>query len=104
MAKFFERLFVWAGGAMFVGSLSLTAWWYAVRFAEDRPPNGWMPIGLDALLLTLFALHHSAFAREPIKRQLANVIPADLLRSFSVRIASVLLVSVEAFWQPWCVS
>src|SRR5438045_5296649 len=60
-----ERLFVWGGGGMFVGSLALTVWWYAVRFAADRAVTGWTPIAIDALLVTIFAAHHSAFAREP---------------------------------------
>src|SRR5438552_3230149 len=100
MTKSLARLFVWAGGAMFVGSLSLTAWWYAVRFAEDRPLNGWIPIAIDALLITVFALHHSAFARESSKRLVASVIPAHLSRSVYVWIASVLLVAVDVCWQP----
>src|SRR5712671_51704 len=100
MTKSFERLFVWAGGAMFVGSLSLTAWWYTVRFAEDRPSHERIPIAVDALLLTVFALHHSAFAREPIKRRVASLIPAELRRSVYVWIASVLLMIVDVYWQP----
>jgi protein-S-isoprenylcysteine O-methyltransferase Ste14 len=95
-----ERAFVWCGGALFVGSLSLTAWLYAVRFAADRPANGWTPVAIDALLLSLFALHHSAFAREPLKRAIARVIPERLIRSLYVWIASSLLILVCELWQP----
>jgi protein-S-isoprenylcysteine O-methyltransferase Ste14 len=100
MTKFLDRIFVWMGGAMFVGSLSLTAWWYAVRFAADRPAHGWMPIAVNGLLLTVFALHHSAFAREPIKKRLASAIPAERLRSVYVWAASSLLVLVDLLWHP----
>jgi hypothetical protein len=99
MLNILERAFVWAGGAIFVGSLSLTAWVYAIRFGEDRPPTGWTSIAIDGLLLSVFALHHSAFAREPIKRRLASLIPARLLRSVYVWVASSLLILMDYFWQ-----
>jgi hypothetical protein len=38
-----ERAFVWCGGALFVGALSLTAWLYALKFGVERPANGWTP-------------------------------------------------------------
>ena len=100
MLNVLERSFVWAGGAMFVASLSLTAWWYAVRFGQDRPRTGWTALAIDGLLLTVFALHHSIFAREPIKQWLASLIPARLLRSVYVWLASALLMLVDLLWQP----
>jgi protein-S-isoprenylcysteine O-methyltransferase Ste14 len=100
MLVILERLFAWAGGAMFVGSLALTAWWYAIRFGETRPFAGWPSIVVDALLLTVFALHHSAFAREPIKRRLATLVPTRLLRSVYVWVASSLLILMDYLWQP----
>jgi protein-S-isoprenylcysteine O-methyltransferase Ste14 len=95
-----ERLFVWAGGAMFVASLSVTAWSYAMRFGEERLPTGWTSIAVDGLLLTVFALHHSALAREPIKRRLAIIVPTRLLRSVYVWVASALLILMSWRWQP----
>jgi protein-S-isoprenylcysteine O-methyltransferase Ste14 len=95
-----ERIFVWAGGAIFVASLSLTAWWYAVRFGQDRPLTGWTALAIDALLLTVFAMHHSLFARASTKAGLASLIPARLLRSVYVWFASALLILVDLFWQP----
>jgi methanethiol S-methyltransferase len=100
MTRFLERAFVWCGGALFVGSLSLTAWLYAVTFGTERPSNGWTPVAFDALLLSLFALHHSAFAREPLKRAIARVIPERLTRSLYVWVASSLLILVCVLWQP----
>lgn len=100
MPNVLERVFVWAGGAMFVISLAVTAWWYTFRFGITRPFTGWIAIVIDALLLSMFAFHHSAFAREPIKRRLASLIPTSLLRSVYVWIASSLLILTYALWQP----
>src|SRR5690242_55374 len=95
-----ERLFVWAGGAAFVAALATTAWWYAIRFAADRPFSGWPAMAADAVLLSVFSLHHSAFAREPVKRRVASAIPVRLLRSVYVWTASVLLILVNVLWEP----
>jgi methanethiol S-methyltransferase len=100
MITMLERGFVWAGGTMFVASLMLTAWLYAIRFGALQPFTGWRSIGVDAVLLTVFALHHSAFAREPIKKRLASLVPTRLLRSLYVWVASSLLIFMDLAWQP----
>jgi hypothetical protein len=100
MLNILERGFVWAGGTMFVTSLALTAWAYTMWLGVDRRPTGWMSLVIDGLLVTMFALHHSAFAREPIKSRLATLIPTRLLRSVYVWVASGLLVFMNWFWQP----
>jgi protein-S-isoprenylcysteine O-methyltransferase Ste14 len=94
-----ERLFVWAGGALFVGSLALTAWWFAAGWARTEPFAGWSAAWLDAALFSAFALHHSLFARSGVKRALAALLPERLLRSCYVWLASALLVLVLAGWQ-----
>jgi protein-S-isoprenylcysteine O-methyltransferase Ste14 len=96
----FERLFVWVGGVLFVTSLAVCAWWYLFVLGRPRPRMGWLPIVVDAILVTVFALHHSVFAREPIKRTMAAAIPDVLLRSVYVWIASLLLILVCLLWQP----
>ena len=53
----------------------------------------------DALLFTIFATHHSVFAREAVKRGVARLVPDRLLRSSYVWIASLLLMSVCGLWQ-----
>jgi len=100
MLNVLERGFVWAGGAMFVASLAFTAWSYTMWLGKDRTLTGWMSIVIDGLLLTMFALHHSVFAREPIKNRLASLIPTRLLRSVYVWVASSLLFIMNWFWQP----
>jgi protein-S-isoprenylcysteine O-methyltransferase Ste14 len=100
MIRLIERLFVWCGGALFVAALALTAWLYALPFGVARPPTGWASVAFDALLLAVFALHHSLFARETLKRAVASVVPERLTRPLYVWIASCLLIIVCLLWQP----
>ena len=93
------RLFEWLGGVMFVTSLAVCVWWYLFVLGRPRPRMGWMPIVVDTILVTVFALHHSVFAREPIKRAMASAIPEVPLRSVYVWIASLLLILVCLLWQ-----
>lgn len=99
MIRFFERLFVWTGGAVFVGSIAATAWLYGRRFSAAADLRGWWPVAIDAALVAGFAIHHSLFAREPIKRAVARLLPERLLRSSYVWVASLLLLVVVAGWQ-----
>jgi hypothetical protein len=95
------RLFVWTGGALFVASLLVCAHRYL--FVWGRPVARMADFGaiaFDAVLLTLFAAHHSIFARDPVKTWLAGVIPARLIRSVYVWIASLLLMGVCLLWRP----
>jgi len=94
-----DRAFVWTGGGLFVAALAGCAWWYLVKLGRVRPGAGWPPVAWDAALVTIFALHHSLFARDSIKQRL-GAIPARLLRSVYVWIASLLLILVCAVWQP----
>src|ERR1700694_2047910 len=99
-----ERMFVWGGGALFVLSLAACAYAYLIVWASPAGVSGrWSPgiaMAIDAALFAVFALHHSLFARESIKRRLARVLPDRLLRSFYVWTASLLLLIVLALWQP----
>src|SRR5262245_15897584 len=89
----------WSGGAIFVTSLAVCLWSYLFVLGESHPWMGWVPFGFDALLITLFAMHHSVFARAAVKERLATAIPEPLLRSVYVWIASVLLIAVCVLWQ-----
>src|SRR5436189_2208581 len=112
-----ERLFVWMGGALFVGSLTYCA--YSYLFVWGRPWHpafdlqvhdtfsvGWhqfnpaVSIALNVLFVGLFAAHHSVFARETVKAHLVRLIPHRLLRSVYVWTASALLILVCALWRP----
>src|SRR5437773_2060595 len=94
----FERLFEWAGGAAFAGSLGFWAWWYLVALRRLQPWTGWRAVVCDTLLFAAFSAHHSGFARDAAKRSLAPI-PRRLLRSVYVWIASILLVLVLVLWR-----
>lgn len=92
------------GALVFVGSLAYGAWSYAWRFGFDAPT---MPLEADigaaawnVFLFTAFALHHSIFARAPIRQWMGRVVSPGLERSAYVWIASVLFVGLLAAWEP----
>jgi methanethiol S-methyltransferase len=91
-------VFRWLGGALFVGALAFCGYSYVVAWARSAPfdPGA---VAVDAVLFTVFAAHHSVFAREPVKRWLLNVIPPGLIRSVYVWVASLLLILTCAAWQ-----
>ena len=84
---------------MFVLALAFCAYSYAFTWAR---PGRLEPaaIPVDALLFTLFALHHSVFARDGVKRWLSHAVPEPLLRSLYVWVASLLLIAMCAAWWP----
>ena len=94
-----KKLVAWLGGGVFVGSLALLAWWYFGLLGRAGSGSGVRALIADAALILLFAGHHSVFARDAVKRRLA-FIPADMLTSFYVWVASLLLVAVPLFWMP----
>ena len=95
-----QRAFVWFGGALFVSSLAYCTWWFVFELSRPRADVAWGSLAVDVLLLTVFALHHSVLAREAVKARVARVIPATLVRSVYVWIASLLLIMVCAWWAP----
>ena len=94
------RAFVWLGGVLFVVSLSFTAWSFIIVMGRPLPAAGWPPVAADLLLITIFALHHSLCARDRVKAWLTRSVPASLLRSVYVWIASLLLILVCGLWRP----
>jgi protein-S-isoprenylcysteine O-methyltransferase Ste14 len=89
----------WLGGGVFVFSLAYLVWAFCMSFGRTRPFAGWPAVAADSLLFTIFAAHHSAFARENVKRALGRTIPESTFRSVYVWTASVLMVLVVAAWQ-----
>lgn len=95
------RALAWLGGAVFVASLIFCGWTYLVVWSSaERSASGWGDVGLNALLVTIFASHHSLFARDTVKAWLARVVPEALLRSTYVWAASALLIGMLWLWQP----
>jgi hypothetical protein len=54
----------------------------------------------NVTIFTLFAVHHSIFARMRVRSWIAQTFPADLERSVYVWIASLLFIGVCAWWRP----
>ncbi len=94
------RAFVWAGGALFVGSLAYCIWWSVCVLSASPPHVSWTGLGVDVLLVGVFALHHSVLARESVKARVSRVVAGPLIRSVYVWTASVLLILVCAWWAP----
>jgi protein-S-isoprenylcysteine O-methyltransferase Ste14 len=94
-------LFAWFAAASFAGSLLYLLYAYLVVYG--RAASGGSIAGpalFDVGLFTIFALHHSLFARTGLKRRLVTVIPARLERAVYTLVASALFVMVCWWWRP----
>jgi protein-S-isoprenylcysteine O-methyltransferase Ste14 len=95
----FERLFAWLGGAVFVASLGYCAYVFIIRWSIPHAPDG-EALVFDTLVFSMFAAHHSVFARPRVKDRLSRLVPDRMLRSVYVWTASLLFIAVCASWQP----
>jgi protein-S-isoprenylcysteine O-methyltransferase Ste14 len=90
----------WASACLFVVSLAFFLYSYTVRFGTDIPGgHRARAIVIDAGLFSIFALHHSLFARAGLKSWVRSVAPPALERSLYVAIASALFLAVCWWWQ-----
>lgn len=96
------RAFAWTGAALFLVSLSYFLFSYAVTFGETAPAgeSTGSAVPIDVALFTLFALHHSVFARARVRAWVERHVPPGLERSFYVWVSSLMLIGVCALWQP----
>jgi hypothetical protein len=97
------HLFAAAGALLFGASLAYFAFCYFVAFGavDAGPPGGaWRAAAVDVALFSVFALHHSLFARLGLRAWLALRVTPALERSTYVWISSALFVAVLAAWQP----
>jgi protein-S-isoprenylcysteine O-methyltransferase Ste14 len=91
----------WLGAAAFLASLGWSLYCYLMVWGVPAPPGPTIrPALLDLALFSVFALHHSAFARTGLKARVVRLVPAGLERSLYTWISSVLFVIVCSFWQP----
>lgn len=89
----------WAGALLFVVSLSFFVYAYVVRFGRVVAGDLRMrPIIVDVILFTVFAAHHSIFARSGAKAWLRSIVHPSLERSVYTWLASLLLIAVCALW------
>jgi methanethiol S-methyltransferase len=97
----FAPLFRGAGALLFVVSLAyffvayLTSFGVVTSGRDTASAVTW-----NVTIFTLFAVHHSIFARAGIRRWVAQTVPAELERSVYVWIASLLFIAVCAWWRP----
>jgi methanethiol S-methyltransferase len=93
----------WLGGGAFAASLGYLVYTYAVTLGRPvaAADGAAIPAAVvDTLLFSLFAAHHSLFARTWVKRVVVRLVPPSLERSSFVWVASLLLGVVCAAWQP----
>jgi protein-S-isoprenylcysteine O-methyltransferase Ste14 len=94
-------IITWLGALLFFLSLAYFLFSYVTRFGV--PASGGdlaAPITWNVALFTGFALHHSLFAREPMRAAIARMLPQPLERSFYVWVASLMFIAVCALWRP----
>ena len=97
----FARLFRAAGALLFVVSIAYFFVAYLTSFGvvtSDGDTAG--AVTWNVTIFTLFALHHSIFARLRLRSWVAQAVPAELERSVYVWIASLLFIAVCAWWRP----
>ena len=89
------------GGLLFfIEALLYFAYRYMVVFAREVTGTlNTRAIVADVLLFTVFALHHSVFARDTIRKRITRTVGV-LERSTYVWLASALFIAVCAWWQP----
>jgi len=94
------------GGALaFAASILFGALAYGVTFGQDTltsrlTSEALRSVGIDVAMFTVFALHHSIFARTNLKRRLRLRVGTDIERSIYVWIDSILFFLMFLFWQP----
>jgi protein-S-isoprenylcysteine O-methyltransferase Ste14 len=94
-------LFTRLGALVFFLSLAYFLFSYVTRFGEPASGGGIAAaLTWNVALFTVFALHHSVFARERVRTAIASALPQPLERSFYVWIASIMFIAVCALWRP----
>ena len=94
-------LVAWTGGGVFVASLAYFLYQYLWRFGVPVTRGSVLrPVTVDALLFSVFALHHSLFARTGAKAWVRRFVPDVLERSLYTWLASLLFIGVCRAWQP----
>jgi methanethiol S-methyltransferase len=94
-------LVTWSGAALFAASLLFFLYCYLVRYGiPARTGDAIAASAFDVVLFSIFALHHSLFARPRFKGMVRRVVPPELERSLYTWVASLLFIGVCAWWRP----
>lgn len=95
------RAFAFAGGLLFAASIGAFFWFYLFRL-EAVPVRAELGRALtwNVTLFSIFAIHHSVFARTRVRSWMARHVSPRLERSIYVWIASVTFGAVCLFWTP----
>jgi protein-S-isoprenylcysteine O-methyltransferase Ste14 len=100
-ARTFARVFGWTGATLFVASLAYFSYSYLDRFGVPAARGSWTAaVAWNGLAFTVFAVHHSLFAREPVRRRIRERLAPDMERALYVWVASILFIIVCATWHP----
>ena len=90
----------WGGAAVFVASLTFFLFSYDVTYGvATTGPSHLVPIVWNVILFSVFAFHHSLFARSGVRERVGRAV-RSLERSVYVWVSSVLLILVCAWWKP----
>jgi protein-S-isoprenylcysteine O-methyltransferase Ste14 len=92
--------FAWIGAALFLGSLLYFFYSYLVRFGRPGSSNATGAVVLDVVLFSVFAFHHSLFARSGAKAFVSRLVSPLLERSVYVWVSSALFMAVCWLWRP----
>jgi protein-S-isoprenylcysteine O-methyltransferase Ste14 len=90
----------WGGALLFGAALGYFGYRFVVSFGAPAPaPADVASVLWNVTLFTAFALHHSLFARTPVRAWIARTAPRHE-RSIYVWVASLLFIAVCGLWQP----
>src|SRR5262245_27994767 len=91
----------WAGGGLFV--VSLTVFLHSYLFRFNRIADGGdvlFATAINAVLFSAFALHHSLFPRSGAKAFIGRIASPALERSIYTWVSSALFILVCVLWRP----
>jgi len=94
-------LYAWLGAAAFVASLAYFLFTYIVTFGETAAPGAAvLPALVDVALFSVFALHHSLFARTRLKAAVRAMVSPPMERTLYTWVSSLLFIAVCWLWRP----
>ena len=94
------HLLALGGLLFFLDSLLYFFYRYVAVFGRETVgPTSYRAIAADVVLFSVFATHHSLFARDVLRKLITRLVGA-LERSVYVWIASALFIAVCALWRP----